>query len=245
MNYIVLFAFVAIIIFFSVYGTQIKGYIGEKKTSSILYRLDKSKYQIITNIVLNAGGRTSQIDHLVISDYGLFVIEMKNYKGWILGGEKSAYWTQVLFRRKEKFYNPIRQNHGHILALKNNLGEFPNIRYISIIVFSSKATIKVNTSTEVVYTNNLLATIKKYSGPNLSKDDKEKILHKIKAVNASKTYEKAEHIKAIKSKVQNREALIRANKCPNCGSALIFRKGRFGDFMGCASFPNCKFTRNV
>ncbi len=245
MNYIVLLAFVAIVIFLSVYGTQIKGYIGEKKTSSILYLLDKSKYQIVNNIVLNAGGRTSQIDHLVISDYGLFVIEMKNYKGWILGGETSEFWTQVLFKRKEKFYNPIRQNYGHILALKNNLREFPNIKYISIIVFSSKATIKVNTSAEVVYTYNLLATIKKYSRLNLSKDDKEKILYKINSINSSKTYERAEHIKAIKNRVQNREASIRANKCPNCGSELIFRKGKFGDFMGCSSFPNCKFTRSV
>ncbi len=245
MNFIVLFFFGAIVFLLAVYGTQIKGFIGEKTTSSILYFLDKSKYQVVNNIVLNSGGKTSQIDHLVISDYGLFVIETKNYKGWILGGETSEYWTQVLFKRKEKFYNPIRQNYGHILALKNNLQEFPNIKYISIIVFSSKASMKVNTSTEVVYTYNLLATIKKYSILNLSETDKEKILYKINSTNSSKTYEKTEHIKAIKTRVRNREALIKANKCPNCGSELIFRRGKFGDFMGCSSFPYCKFTRNA
>jgi len=244
MDYIFLFAVVAVVFFLIFYGTQIKGYIGEKKISSILYFLDKSKYQTVSNIVLNTGRKTSQIDHLVISDFGLFVIEMKNYKGWILGGETSEYWTQVLFKRKERFYNPVRQNYGHILALKNNLREFPNIKYISIIVFSSKATIKVNTSTDVVYTYNLLATIKKYSSLNLSKDGKEKIFYKINSINSSKTYEKAEHIKTIKTKVQNREASIRANKCPHCGSKLILRKGKFGDFMGCSSFPNCKFTRS-
>jgi len=54
----------------------------------------------------------------VVSNYGIFVIETKNYKGWIIGNEFDDYWTQVIFKRKEKLYNPIKQNYGHIQALK-------------------------------------------------------------------------------------------------------------------------------
>src|SRR5690606_32555919 len=114
----------------------IKGHLGEKSTANILARLDRSKYSVINNLVLQTRGRTSQIDHVVVSDFGIFVIETKNYKGWIFGGDEAEYWTQVLYKYKQQFYNPIRQNRGHVLALKHHLRTFPNITYIPIVVFS-------------------------------------------------------------------------------------------------------------
>jgi hypothetical protein len=78
------------------------------------------------------------------------------------------YWTQVIFKRKEKFYNPIRQNLAHTKALKASLADYPKIDYISIIVFPLKAQIKVNTQTEVIYTSRLIKTIKKRRNRNLS-----------------------------------------------------------------------------
>ena len=150
MKLILLISFIILILIWFLFKPKIKGIIGEKTTSSILLFLDKSKYKVINNVVLKSGDKTSQIDHIVISDYGIFVIETKNYKGWILGSENSEYWTQVIYKRKEKLYNPIRQNLSHIKALKDCLYEFPDIDYKSIIVFSSKAAIKVNTSTDVI-----------------------------------------------------------------------------------------------
>lgn len=166
--------FLILIPILNIYKSKIKGLIGEKTVASILYLLDKSEYKIINNIVLKYGNYTTQIDHIVISDFGIFVIETKNYKGWILGYENSEYWTQVIFRRKEKFYNPIRQNLSHIRALKNCLCEFTNIEYKSIIAFSTNADIKVNTTTDVVYSNKLNPTIKKYSKINLTQKRKRK-----------------------------------------------------------------------
>jgi hypothetical protein len=107
--YFILIVSVIIIIFWRLYIPKIKGIIGEKSISSILYLLDKSKYSVINNIVLERDTKTSQIDHVVISDFGIFVIETKNYKGWIVGNEKSEHWTQVLFKRKQRFYNPINK----------------------------------------------------------------------------------------------------------------------------------------
>ena len=114
---------------FILFQTNLKGVIGEKTVASVLILLNKSKYKVLNNVVLSINGRTSQIDHIVISDFAIFVIETKNYKGWILGGENSEYWTQVLFKRKEKFYNPISQKYSNILALKTCLSEFGNAKY--------------------------------------------------------------------------------------------------------------------
>jgi len=238
-------ALILILIFWGIFRVKIKGAIGENTTSSILYFLDKSKYKVINNIVLEVAGKTTQIDHIVVSDFGVFVIETKNYKGWILGGENSEYWTQVLFKRKEKFYNPIRQNLGHIRALKSCLNEYHNLKYISIIVFSSKADIKVNTNTEVVYSHQLIKTIERYTDVNLMETEKEAISQRITASNLKDIYDKRSHIRSIKQRVQSREDSIKENKCPQCGGDLVKRNSKFGYFLGCNSYPRCKFTLNI
>jgi predicted RNA-binding Zn-ribbon protein involved in translation (DUF1610 family) len=234
-----------IILIVGLLKTKIKGEIGETTISSILIFLNKSNYKVINNIVLKTGDKTSQIDHLVISDFGIFVIETKNYKGWIFGNEHSDYWTQVIYKRKERLYNPIKQNLGHIKALKNCLIEYPNLKYISIVVFLSKADLKVTTNTPVVYSHQLIKTIKKYSDINLTETEKETIFQKIKSCNLVDTYDKREHVKSIKQRIQKRENSIRDNKCPQCGNNLVLRSGKFGKFLGCYSYPQCKFTRNI
>lgn len=223
----------------------IKGVVGEKTVSSVLYFLNASDYKVINNVVLKSNDITSQIDHVVISDFGIFVIETKNYKGWIFGHENSEYWTQVIYNHKNKFYNPIRQNLGHIKALKNCLNNYPDLKYKSIIVFSTDAEIKVQTVTDVVHTPILLKTIKSYSQANLSKNDQENIFNRIKESNLIESYNKREHVKSINKRVANRKQSIQQNKCPVCGNGLIERQGKFGRFLGCKSYPNCKFTHKM
>ena len=87
--------------------------------------------------------------------------------------------------------------------------------------------------------------IKNYQEKNLSIDDKEIIFQKIKSDNLINTFDKQKHIKSIKNRIQKREKLINENTCPNCGDNLIRRDGKFGDFLGCKSYPKCKFIRNI
>lgn len=131
--------FIAVIIF-KLFLPRIKGFFGEKSVALLLSRLDSEKYKVINNIMLQVGDRTTQIDHVVVSNYGIFVIETKNYKGWIFGNEFSDYWTQVIYKRKEKLYNPVRQNYGHIQALKQILSEYADVNYISIVALLPKPT---------------------------------------------------------------------------------------------------------
>ncbi len=234
-----------LVLFFRLFQAKIKGIIGEKKVALLLTGLKTSNYKVLNNVVLERNGRTSQIDHIVVSDYGIFVIEMKNYKGWILGNEHSEYWTQILFHRKEKLYNPIRQNRSHIAALKHFLSEFPNVKYVSVIVFSSAVTLKVKTETTVTYPFKLLGFIKSHSEVNLSQHEKEMIFDKISLFNASRTYDRKQHIKTIKEAIKNREGSIQQSKCPRCGYKLVERQGSYGKFMGCSNYPKCRFTKST
>lgn len=111
---------IALVIVSRLYSATIKGYIGELKVNLRL-KLLGSQFILMPNLLLdNGNGNTSQIDHVVLSEYGIFVIETKNYTGWIFGNEKSDNWLQVIFKERHYFRNPIKQNLSHIYALKKS-----------------------------------------------------------------------------------------------------------------------------
>lgn len=232
-----------LVTFISIFKPKIKGFLGEKAVSVILSRLGSQKYRVFNDVMLNINGKTSQIDHLVVSNYGLFVIETKNYKGWIVGDERSEYWTQVIYKHKEKLYNPIKQNYGHVQALKRILDDYPDIPIIPIVVFSINANLKVKiSSSEVVYSVNLLKTIKKYNLEVVSDGVKEAIFSRIASLNIDDKELKKQHVSVIHKNKQEKGQKINKDICPKCGGLLIARRGRYGEFKGCSNFPKCRFT---
>jgi hypothetical protein len=241
-DYWILIPFLVLVLIYRIFKRRIKGFFGERGIALRLAQLNKLRYKVINNLVLDMAGKTSQIDHLIISDFGLFVVETKNFKGWIFGYENSEYWTQVVFKRKEQFYNPIRQNRGHIVALKNCLSEFRNIRYIPIVVFSNSCTLKVETESDVIYSAYLLKGIRSYSEVVLTKNEQLAIYDRITSLNISHRYYRNAHIKSIKQRIRQRQKSIDSNICPHCGGDLTLRNGIFGRFYGCNNFPRCKFT---
>ncbi|PIF45075.1 topoisomerase-like DNA binding C4 zinc finger protein [Chryseobacterium sp. 52] len=218
------------------YTPKIKGYIGENKASKALKRLNSEKYTVLNNIELSTKGSSSQIDHIIVSNYGIFVIETKNYKGWILGYEKDKSWVQAIYKYRRKFYNPILQNQGHIYALKHLLKNYKYVRYYSIITFTKRATLKTKTYTDVVYINKLVKTIKQYDSYHINEQTKNEIV----AI-----------ILTAKTNNRNKDKTLRVNSnmnknlsCPNCGGNLMERNGKYGIFFGCHNFPRCTYTRN-
>ena len=98
---------------------RFKGYAGERKIISLLYKyLDRSTYYIFDDVTLPFQNGTTQIDHIIVSKYGIFVIETKNMKGLIDGNQYSKYWYQILKKHRYSFLSPIVQNEIHINALK-------------------------------------------------------------------------------------------------------------------------------
>jgi len=100
-----------------------KGVFGEfiVNTSAKLM-LDKNEYHFIKNVTLPIENGTTQIDHIIISVYGVFVVETKNMKGWIFGSPNQPMWTQKIYKHSNKFQNPLHQNYKHVKALEQLLG---------------------------------------------------------------------------------------------------------------------------
>ncbi|AXH99790.1 NERD domain-containing protein [Sporosarcina sp. PTS2304] len=120
----------------------------------------------------------TQVDHIVVSKFGVHVIETKNYTGWIFGSEHQKYWTQTIYKNKQKFYNPIRQNYGHVEALKSHLNMIALPAY-SIIAFSSKAEFKFKEpfhSAEVIHYRKLVKTIKQDDRQRLTDHERKRII---------------------------------------------------------------------
>jgi len=141
---------------------QFSGFVGEKRVASILSGLDPEKYKIINNLTIYIDKGSAQIDHLIISNFGIFIIETKNFEGIILGEETSNYWTQVLYKNRENFYNPIKQNNWHLQALKNILKKYSNILYFPIVVFTNNSDLRVKTITDVIKIDDLIKTIRQH-----------------------------------------------------------------------------------
>ena len=123
-----------------------KGLNGEYNLYLCLQQFESIGCKFLFNLyVPKDNGKTSEIDIVMFHPKGLFVIESKNYSGWIFGNESNKYWTQTLpisHRRchKKHFYNPIMQNATHIRAIRKHIDE--TIPIYSVIVFSDKCTLK-------------------------------------------------------------------------------------------------------
>ncbi|MBS0607443.1 MAG: NERD domain-containing protein [Verrucomicrobia bacterium] len=113
-------------------------------------------------------GSTTQIDHILVSTKGIFVIETKHYKGWIFGNPKSKLWAQILYKNKYTFQNPLLQNYKHIKAIQH-IFDFLEPQLIhNIVVFSGESTFKTTKIDNVCYIKDLIPTIEKYSDDALS-----------------------------------------------------------------------------
>ena len=100
-----------------------KGWCGEAWLDFVLHMaLPRERYHMRRNLTLPTADGTTQIDHVVVSRHGVFVIETKNYRGWIFGKPGAKTWTQQLYHRKHAFQNPLRQNYKHIRTLTELTG---------------------------------------------------------------------------------------------------------------------------
>jgi hypothetical protein len=195
---------------------------------------------VINDLLIPAkDGKTAQIDHVVVSKYGIFVIETKNYSGWIFGNENSKNWTQVIYKTKNQFYNPILQNKGHVKALQELLADYPDVKYIPIVVFTLNANFKkLEVTSHVVYSLGLLSIIKMYDIEVISESELSNIYQRIINANNTDRVARQEHVE----NTQNYKYKTEIGKCPRCGGNLVERHGKYGTFIGCSNYPKCRYV---
>jgi restriction system protein len=145
--------------------------IGEAAVMRIISKsFSEKEYHLLNNITLSWKNGSTQIDHILVSRYGIFVIETKHYSGWIFGNPISKKWTQVIYKKKSIFQNPIHQNAIHVNRIKEML-EFLNPNAIhSIIVFTGSAELKTALPENVLYINDLVSYIKSYNEEEMSQN---------------------------------------------------------------------------
>lgn len=113
---------------------------------------------LLNDLTLETDHGTAQIDHVLVADTGIFVIETKHYSGWIFGGPNDSRWTQVIYKWKSRFMNPIHQNYGHLKALQA-LFTLPESAFIPVVVFTGKAEFKTDVGPGVVKLPQLLGVL--------------------------------------------------------------------------------------
>lgn len=220
-----------------------RGSIGENKVSSILTSLPDG-YFVFEDVYLNVDGRSVQIDHVVISAYGIFVIETKNYKGWIYGSDESEYWTKNIYGRKYQFRNPIKQNFSHVAALSRLLGPSYS-SFIPVVVFLNGATLKCDARATVLYCGQLIDFIMGYKDSIFDFEEIIYLNQKLESAIVQDKDRECTHIKSVSREMIKRRILINNGICPRCKGPLVERKGIFGDFIGCGNYPRCRFTARV
>jgi hypothetical protein len=221
----------------------VKGALGELQgRAASKFFLDEKVYRSLHNVTIPAKGGTTQIDHVIVSRYGVFVVEAKNMNGWIFGGERDAQWTQNLFGNRTRFQNPLRQNYRHIAALAEFLG-LPEDRFHSVVMFWGDAEIKTKLPPNVL-TTRYTSFIKSKSGVLFSDAEVDQAVAAIQSGRLPATWKThRQHVASLRERHGS-------NVCPKCGSALVERMTKTGvnagkSFLGCSSFPKCRYTREA
>lgn len=228
-NYIILFAIISVAIIWgavgikywyenkqykkSSYGKQSKksflnilndkGARGEYRTSQNLETTAFENKLLFNCYIPNRSGAKTELDIIMISTKGIYVIENKNYSGWIFGDEQSKNWCETLKGKKYFFYNPLKQNRSHIKNLERLL-QIGEEKYISLITFNANANLKkISTESEnlyVIHSSQLKAFMKTQTGnPDiLTSEEIENIYQKLLLGTQLSDEEKQEHINRIK-----------------------------------------------
>ncbi len=134
-------------------ASQNKGEVSVRRL--IVSNFKAPTYHLLNNVTLPFQDGTTQLDHVLVSTKGIFVIETKHYSGWIFANENSKQWTQIMYRMKSRFQSPLHQNYRHRKAIQQLLDFLPKEQIHSIVVFSGSAIFKSPIPSGVVYLSQL------------------------------------------------------------------------------------------
>ena len=232
------------IIFLLFRSSRFKGYVGESKVISKINSLvsENGEYKTFHDVILQTPDGSTQIDHILISPYGIFVIETKNLTGWIFGSADQKTWTQTIYRNKFKFQNPLHQNFKHVRAVQSLLNADTK-KIFSIVVFVGNSNFRTVMPDNVVKLRDLVAHLKSYAQQILSNESVEKYSEMLRDAALNVSITQRGHVRNIKQNMTN-------PICPRCGKPMVLRtarKGREGGpkFWGCSGYPACKATKKV
>lgn len=225
---------------------------GEKRVSAFLEDLGCEEYRVYNDLLIRDGSYTTQVDHIIISRYGVFVLETKNVHGKVYGGDNAEFWKQYLpstgykrygFTQEHQLRNPIWQNEGHIKTLRKLV--FGNdVPLYGVIVFPSDTEIHVKASQPVLNMYNIVPYIKQYHDFVLSAEQMGLYHRRLLEVITTSDSDRKEHIGNVYRYKERRDEAVTSGRCPRCGGNLVLRTGKYGKFYGCSNYPRCNYILN-
>ncbi|MGI9950621.1 NERD domain-containing protein [Vibrio hyugaensis] len=237
---------VPLLLIVSVFKSRwLKGVFGEFLVNRLLSKLPEPDYTLIKDVTLPTNDGTTQVDHIVVSRYGIFVVETKNMKGWIFGSARQKQWTQKIYRHSSKFQNPLHQNYKHIKALETLLGCSEEHLH-SVIVFIGDSTFKTEMPPNVTYARGSIRYIQQFNDVVFSDNDYARLTESINRLKLKRgVITDLKHRKHVKEVVTSK---ARSNQCPRCGSEMVLRETKRGEnigkqFWGCSTFPKCRAVK--
>jgi restriction system protein len=248
-----------------------KGWLGEWLVNRTLAKIIDKNSGIsfrFNNVLLETQGGTTQIDHILLTSKGLFVIETKNMKGWIFGSANQKRWTQQIYRHKSSFQNPLHQNYKHTQTLRALLDLDSSVVH-SIVVFVGGVQFKMPMPANVIGRHELSSYIYGIQETVFTPSELLKLSGQLSqgklesSFTASRNHIKhvREITKTVKKPMSNdrlsekKEAIIEQvpvaqdnTNCPRCNETLVLREAKKGPnkgnrFYGCSSFPKCRYTQ--
>jgi restriction system protein len=231
-----------ILLFWTFESSWFKGKLGEFLVNSAFKKhLNPESYTLLHDVTLPTKNGSTQIDHVVISPYGIFVIETKNMSGWIFGSANNHTWTQTFHRRKFTFQNPLRQNFKHQKVLSALTG-LPDSKVHSLIIFTGSAKFRTTMPANVTRRAGGVMYIRSFNEQLLTSDEVSETLNALQGARLTPGLStNRQHLENLKQKHEH-------PTCAKCGSILVRRTARKGAkagsrFWGCPNFPKCQYTR--
>src|SRR5690554_1852800 len=221
----------------------LKGWFGEKKTTFNMWlTLDSNVYQRYHDVIIPSRNGTTQIDHILVSKYGLFIVETKNKKGWIFGSSDQPKWTQSIYGNNYSFQNPLRQT----FRQKKVLAEYLNVaesHIHTVVFFNGDCEFKTQMPKNVI-NSGLGKYIKQFKNSIIDPRSLNDVTNRLDLLEAHSELSKKDHIRSLDRRRSSNTI------CPKCGANLVERMARNGPnagtkFMGCQNYPKCRFTKNV
>lgn len=155
---------------------------GEKRTLNVLTDLSDD-YLVLHNVEIYKGDKKTELDMLVVSPFGLQIIEVKNHNGNIEGYKEDAAWTQYKVGRGGTPYtssmkNPLKQLGFQKHLLSEILKDHGLKIWIDGYVYMPTAT-NVNVDSDNVVTDGyeLIEKIENKNAVQISEENIQKIIN--------------------------------------------------------------------
>ena len=226
------------------------GEYGEWLAKIVADSLDDSL--VIRDLLIDSEGGRTQIDLVIIRPAGIYVAEVKMFgRARVYGNIGDREWAIYRGGIRRPFYSPVLQNKNHIRYLKKLFGDRNDLPFYSLIIMEcERARIEDGGSGDMSGTLICTSWRRVTRGIKLFETERPRVLDMPAMENlrdvilaASRDDKQsrllhdrqtAEHVEALKNKP--------VGVCPECGSPLVLRTGRYGEFYGCSAYPDCKYT---